>query len=60
MGGDAEQVKVLLRELSVKYIFLAITYFCSFNITEEEIYDLEELLYLCYLVVLLTEVTIHI
>ena len=43
----------------MKYIFLAITYFCSAYITEEEINDLKRL-YLCYLVVLLREVTIHI
>ena len=47
----------LLRGVSVKYIFLAITYFCSFYITVEE---LKKLLYLCCLVVLLREVTIHI
>ena len=38
-------------------IFLAITYFCSSYITEEEVNDLEKLLYLCYLVVLSREVT---
>ena len=42
--------------LSVKYIFLAVTDF--YNITEEEIKDLEKLLNLCYLAVLLREVTI--
>ena len=52
--------KSLFRGLSRKYIFLAITYFCSSYITEEEINDLEKLLYLCYLVVLLREVAIHI
>ena len=41
-------------------IFFAITYFCSSYITEEEINDLEKLLFLCYLVVLLREVIIHI
>ena len=41
-------------------IFLAITYLCSSYITEEEINDLEKLLYLRYLVVLLREVAIHI
>ena len=35
-------------------IFLAMTYFCSSYITEEEINDIEKLLYLCYLVVLLS------
>ena len=44
----------------MKYIFLATTDFCSSYITEEEINDLEKLLYLCYLAVLLREVTIHI
>ena len=52
--------KFFLGGLSVKYIFLAITYFCSSYITEEEINDLEKLLYLCNLAVLLREVTIHI
>ena len=47
------------RRLSVKYIFLAITYFCSPYITEEEMDDSEKLLYLCYLTMLLGEVTIH-
>ena len=57
----AEYVKVLFRGLSVKYIFLAITYFCSSYITEEEINDLEKLFYLYYLVmILLREVAIHI
>ena len=37
----------------MKYIFLALTYFCSSDITEEEINNLEKLLCLCYLVVLL-------
>ena len=46
------KVKVLLRELSVKSILLAITYFCNSYITEQEINDIEKLLYLCYLVVL--------
>ena len=41
----------------MKYIFLAIT--CSSFITEEETNDLNWL-YLCYLVVLLREVTVHI
>ena len=50
----------MFRGLSVKYIFLAITYFCNSYITEEELNDLEKLLDLCYLVVLLREVTIHI
>ena len=40
-------------------IFLAITYFCSSYITEEKLYDLEKLLYLCYLVVLLMKVALH-
>ena len=44
----------------MKYILLGITYLCNSYITEEEINDLEKLLYLCYLVVLLREVTIHI
>ena len=44
----------------MKYIFLAITYFCNSYITEEESDDMEKLLYLCYLAVLLREVTIHI
>ena len=50
----------MFRGLSVKYILLGITYLCNSYITEEEINDLEKLLYLCYLVVLLREVTIHI
>ena len=41
-------------------IFPGITDFCGSCIAEEEINDLEKLLYLCYLVVLLREVTIHI
>ena len=53
-------IKVLFKGLTVKYIFLATIDFCSSCITEEEINDLEKLLYLCYLVVLLREVTIHI
>ena len=40
-------------------IFLAITYFCSYYITEEEINDLENLFYLYYLVMLLREVAVH-
>ena len=40
----------------MKYIFFAITYVCSSYITEEEINNLEKLLYLCYLAVLLREV----
>ena len=32
----------------MKYTFLALTYLCSLNITEEK-HDLERLLYLCYL-----------
>ena len=44
----------------MKYIFLATTNLCSSYITEEEINDLEKLLYLWYLVLLLREVTIHI
>ena len=43
----------------MKYIFLAITCFCSSYFIEKEINDLK-LLYLCYLVVLLREVTAHI
>ena len=39
--------------LSVKSIFLAITYFCNSFIIEEEINDLEKLLYLYDPVVLL-------
>ena len=54
-----EQIKVLLRGLSVKHTFLVITYFCSSYIKEEEINDLEKLLYVCYLVVHLREVIIH-
>ena len=41
-------------------IFLAITYFCSSYITEEEINDLQKLLHLCHIVVLLREVAIYI
>ena len=52
--------KSLIRGLSLRYIFLAITDFCSSYITEEEINDLEKLLCLCFFVVLLREVTIHI
>ena len=52
--------KNLIRRLSLKYVFLAITDFFSSYITEEEIKDLDKLLYLSYLVVLLREVTIHI
>ena len=54
------KAKVLFRGLSVKYIFLDTTYFCCSYITEEEINDLEKLLYLCYLEVLLSQVTIHV
>ena len=53
-------IKVLFWGLSVKYIFLVITYFCSSYITEKKINDLENLLFLCYLEVLFREVTIHI
>ena len=41
-------------------IFLAITYFCSYYITEEEINDLEKLLYPWYFVMLLRDVAIHV
>ena len=46
-----------ISELS-EYIFLGTTYFCSSYIIEEEIINLKQL-YLCYHVVLLREVTIH-
>ena len=32
----------------MKYIFLALTYFCSSYITEEEVNDLEKLLCVCF------------
>ena len=46
--------------VSVKYILLAITYFCSFDIYIRRNKRLrQKLLYLCYRMVVLTEVTIY-
>ena len=56
--SGAKKVEVLFKGLSEMYLF-AITYFCSSYITGEEIIDLK-LFHLCYFVVLLREVTIHI
>ena len=55
--GRVKSVKAFVRGLSWKSILLAITYLYNY-ITEEKINDLEKLLCLCYLVVLLREVTI--
>ena len=58
--GRAESVKVFFRGLSVRSNFFSIAYFYNSYITEEKINHLEKLLHLCYLVVLLREVAIHI
>ena len=55
---SAEKVEVLFKGLSEIYLF-AITYFYSSYITEEEIIDLKWV-YLCFLIVFLREVIIHI
>ena len=54
----AGKVEVLLKGLSEIYLS-AITYFYSSYITEEEIIDSKRV-YLCFLIVFLREVTIHI
>ena len=54
----AEKVEVLFKGLSEIYLF-AITYFYSSYITEEESIDLKRV-YLCFLIVFLREVIIHI
>ena len=54
----AEKVQVLFKGLSEVYFFPLI-FFISSYVTGKEIIDLK-LLYLCYFVVLLRQVTIHI
>ena len=58
LSWGAEKVEVLFKGLSKIYLF-AITYFYSSYITEEEIIDLKRV-YLCFLIVFLREVIVHI